>query len=76
VPLWPFTDTSKPGALYTTEPDAIEIEPAHLWQTIGFITSPAAILKNLATGEVHVEVIGCPNADRFTRLIVLDAPLR
>ena len=37
-----------------------------IWQAIGWITNPAVILQNVQTGEQHVEVIGCLNAERFT----------
>lgn len=39
-----------------------------LWEAIGYINSPATVLRNVKTGVQHVEVIGCLNAERFTRL--------
>lgn len=63
MPLTPFTATSSPGEVYS---DAVT---GDLWEAIGWITSPATILKNARTGQTHVEIIGCVNAMRFTRLI-------
>jgi hypothetical protein len=57
--LAPFTDVSRAGELYR------DTETNELWQVIGWITHPAAILVNRRTGEQHVEVIGCRNAERF-----------
>jgi hypothetical protein len=58
--LSPFTDKSQPGELYR------DTATGDLWQVIGWINSPAAILVNRRSGEKHVEVIGCRNAERFT----------
>lgn len=38
------------------------------WREIGWITRPATILVNMRTGQQHVEVIGCPNAERFRQV--------
>lgn len=62
MPLEPFTPSSKPGEIYRDDTGA-------LWEVIGYINNPAAILRNVRTDEQHVEVIGCLNADRFTRLV-------
>lgn len=40
-----------------------------IWRVLGYITKPAVILRNLETQETIVEIIGCPRADRWTRLI-------
>jgi hypothetical protein len=61
-----------PLALYTEDSDHTEVyrdEQGQLWQAVGWITRPATILQNIKTGETLVEVIGCPNAERFTQLI-------
>lgn len=66
----PFSDESCPGELYRDT-------SGDLWQVIGWITRPAAILVNRRTGEKHVEVIGCRNAERFSaegRISLEDAP--
>jgi hypothetical protein len=65
MPLTPYTNDSKPGEVYRDRDGS-------LWQTIGFITAPTAILVNVKTGERVYEVIGCPNAERWTRLIDQD----
>lgn len=38
------------------------------WEAIGWITHPATLLRNMRTGERHVEVIGCLNAERFAEV--------
>jgi hypothetical protein len=43
-------------------------ETGEYWEAIGWITHPAAILRNMRTGEQHVEVIGCRNAERFVEM--------
>lgn len=60
--LAPFTSSSQPGEQY------YDHSTGHVWKVIGWITQPAAILANLATGERHIEIIGCPNAERFQRV--------
>jgi hypothetical protein len=39
-----------------------------LWEVVGYINDPAVVLRNVKTGLVHTEVIGCLNADAYTRL--------
>lgn len=65
--LAPFTDASRPGEMYYDE------ETKQVWRVIGWITQPAAILDNITTGERHVEIVGCPNANRFKRAKDLEA---
>lgn len=60
--LAPFTSASRPGELYYDD------QTEQVWQAIGWITQPATILENLTTGERHIEVIGCRNANRFQRV--------
>lgn len=68
MPLEPYSRDAMPGGIYTTAEEQLHIRPENLWQVIGFIDKPAAVLRNLATGEKHVEIIGCPNAERFHHL--------
>lgn len=52
----------------SSRPAIYQDESGELWEAIGYITSPATVLRNVKTGEQHVEIIGCLNANRFTRL--------
>lgn len=62
MPLDPVpTDFSTPAPVY-------QDDRGELWEVIGYITHPATCLRNIKTGERHVEIIGCKNAERFTRL--------
>ncbi len=46
-----------------------KVEASDVWQLIGYITHPAAILLNLRTGERHVEIIGSETAKEFIHLV-------
>jgi hypothetical protein len=57
---------------YTGKETGVEIyqdRDGSLWRALGYITSPATMLVNVETKETVTEVIGCPNAERWTRLI-------
>jgi hypothetical protein len=65
-------DPDRPGTgdLYATRTNDVSgPDFTELWQVIGYITEPAAVLRNLSTGVVHVEVIGCLNAEKYVRLV-------
>jgi hypothetical protein len=62
MPLEPVPDEiSYPREVY-------QDDNGELWMVVGYITKPATILENVKTGVHHVEIIGCLNAERFTRL--------
>lgn len=62
MPLEPMPDN------INGKPYIYQDQSNDLWEVVGYITKPAAILQNVKTGVQHVEIIGCLNAQRFTRL--------
>ncbi|MCE2576055.1 hypothetical protein [Komagataeibacter sp. FNDCR2] len=62
-----------PISPYDPENDLVQLyrvgQGGPLYRSVGWITSPAVILEDVATGQQHTVVIGCPNADRYIRLI-------
>jgi hypothetical protein len=64
-----------PLAAYTGNETGREIyqdRDGSIWRIQGYIDRPAVILKNLETGHTITEVIGCPNADRWTQLVEIE----
>ena len=54
-----FTGSATFGELYRDD-------NGDIWEAIAWILDPAVVLKNKRTGSLHVEVIGCLNAERYT----------
>jgi hypothetical protein len=62
MPLAPYRGNEKCNEVYKDRDGS-------LWVAMGYIDLPAAILENVKTGELVYEIIGCPNAERWTQLI-------
>jgi hypothetical protein len=65
MPLAPYTRDTKPGEIY-------QDVDGEFWKVVGYIDQPAAILQKIGTWDAEnrrYEVIGCPNADRWTHFV-------
>ena len=55
-------DKSEPFERY------VDAMTGDVWEVIGYIVDPAALMQNTRTKERHIEVIGCQNdKDRWRR---------
>jgi hypothetical protein len=61
------------SAKMPARPAVYQDQDGSLWEVIGYITKPAAILRRVTDHVQHVEIIGCPNAERWTRLTPQDS---
>ncbi|QHC36436.1 hypothetical protein [Komagataeibacter xylinus] len=66
MPISPYDPENDPVQIYHRK------HGGPIYRAVGWITSPAVILEDVATGKQHTVVIGCPNAEDYVRLI--DAP--
>jgi hypothetical protein len=62
MPLAPCTGKETGREIYKDRDGSV-------WRVQGYIDRPAAILENIETKETITEIIGCPNADRWTQLV-------
>lgn len=63
MPLAPYTGKEIGNEIYQDRDGSV-------WRVRGYIDRPAAILENIETKQKITEIIGCPNAERWTQLVM------